>query len=165
MTHAPPTAVRGGRPGGNPPRTPAARIADVQETLRAQRHLWLATAKDGRPHLVPLAYVWDGAELVCVTKQTTRSARNLAESGLVKVAIGTAQDVILIEADATVGDPDEAGPELAAALESLPLNPTRVPGVVLLRLRPRTISTWRDLSEMADRVIMHNGVWLGATND
>jgi hypothetical protein len=73
--------------------------------------------------------------------------------------------VILIEADATVGDPDEAGPELAAALESLPLNPTRVPGVVLLRLRPRTISTWRDLSEMADRVIMHNGVWLGATND
>lgn len=161
MTQAPPAAVRGRGPGGQPPRDLADRIVDVRATLRAQRHLWLATAKDGRPHLVPLAYLWDGTELVCVTKESNRSVRNLCASSVVTVAIGTAQDVILIEADATVGDPDEAGPELAAALESLPLNPARVPGVVLLRLRPRKISTWRDLSEMADRVIMNDGTWLG----
>lgn len=160
MTEAPPAAVRGARPGGKPPREPARRIADVRETLRTQRHLWLSTADDGRPHLVPLAYVWDGGQLVCATKEGNRSVRNLRDSGAAKVAIGSAQDVVLIEADVTISDPRSASAELAAAFDHLPLNPTRVPGVVLLLLRPKKISAWRELSEMADRVVMRNGSWL-----
>src|SRR4051794_30221955 len=96
------TQVSTARPRGNPPRERARRIADVREALRAGRHLWLSTAGDDRPHLVPLAYVWDGEQLFCATKEANRSVRNLRSSGMAKVAIGTAQDVVLIEADVTV---------------------------------------------------------------
>src|SRR5437773_12492302 len=98
------SALPGGhRAGGGPPRDAVRRIADVQQTLRTQRHLWLSTASNGQPHLVPLAYVWDGRQLLCATKAGNRSARNLCASGTAKVAIGSAQDVVLIEATVTVG--------------------------------------------------------------
>lgn len=165
MTEAAPAAVRGARPGSNPPRDPASRIADVQETLRTQRHLWLSTASDGQPHLVPLAYVWDGRQLLCATKESSRSVRNLRAAGAAKAAIGTAQDVVLIEATVTVSEPASAPADLVAAFNRLPLNPARVPGVVLLHLRPQKISAWRELSEMPDRVVMKNGTWLAGDHD
>jgi hypothetical protein len=133
------------------------RIADVLRTLSTERHLWLATAADGAPHLVPLAYVWDGMELLCATKKANRSVRNLIASSTARVAIGTARDVVLIDAAVTVAAPDGAVPE---AFDSLPLNPARVPGVALLHLRPQRILAWRELSEMPDRVVMANGRWL-----
>jgi hypothetical protein len=160
MTEAPPAAARGARPGGKPPRDPARRIADVLQTLRTQRHLWLATAEGGHPHLVPLAYVWDGLQLLCVTKEGNRSVRNLRASGTANVAIGTPHDVVLIEATVTVSDPGAASAELAAAFDRLPLNPARVPGTILLHLRPERISAWRELSEMPGREVMRNGSWV-----
>lgn len=161
MTTAPPAARRV-RPGGNPPRDLARRIEDVQQTLHTQRHLWLSTAKGDHSHLVPLAYVWDGCQLLCATKEGNRSVRNLRASRTAKVAIGTAHDVILIEAAVTVSDPGTASAELAAAFDRLPLNPAKVPGTVLLHLRPERISAWRELAEMPGREVMRNGSWLTA---
>ncbi len=165
MTEAPPEVRRPGRPGGKPPRPLADRIADVQETLRTQRHLWLSTARDGQPHLVPLAYVWDGRQLLCATKAGNRSVRNLRDSGAAKIAIGTAQDVVLVDAAVRIGDPASAPPEVVSCFDRLPLNPTRVPGVVLLHLRPMKISAWRELSEMPDRVVLRDGSWLTTDDD
>ncbi|MEV6846622.1 pyridoxamine 5'-phosphate oxidase family protein [Actinoplanes sp. NPDC051411] len=148
------------RPPGVPPRPAERRIADAQRTLRSERHLWLATAADGTPHLVPLAYVWNHDELVCVTKEANRSVRNVVASGRARAAVGTARDVVLVDATVTVAEPSTVDPVVAAVLDRLPLNPARVPGVVVLRLRPYRILAWRELSEMPDRVIMTNGRWL-----
>lgn len=148
------------KPAANPPRDTARRIADVQRTLRTERHLWLATAAGDAPHLVPLAYVWDGTELLCATKKANRSVRNIAASGTARVAVGSARDVVLIDAAVTTADPASAPPEVTAAFDRLPLNPARVPGVALLHLRPRRILTWRELSEMPDRVVMCGGTWV-----
>lgn len=156
MTQAPPAA----RTGGAPPRELARRIADVQQMLRTEHHLWLATARGGLPHLVPLAYVWDGTHLLCATKAGNRSVANLRATGTAKVAIGSARDVVLIEAAVTVSEPGPVSDGLAATFSRLPLNPARVPGVVLLHFRPEKISAWRELSEMPDRVIMRDGAWL-----
>jgi len=162
MTTAPQAAAHGARPGGNPPRDLGRRIEDVQQALYTQRHLWLSTASGDRPHLVPLAYVWDGRQLLCATREGNRSVCNLRASRTAKVAIGTAHDVVLIEATVTVSDPGTAPAELAAAFDRLPLNPAKVPGTVLLHLRPTRISAWRELAEMPGREVMRNGSWLTA---
>lgn len=86
------------------PDLPENRIADVRETLRAERHLWLATAEDGMPQLVPLAYVWDGAELLCATEKDNRSVHNLAVSGKARVAVGTTGDAATRVPDASIVD-------------------------------------------------------------
>jgi hypothetical protein len=148
------------RPPGASPRPAERRIADAQRTLRGERHLWLATAAEGTPHLVPLAYVWTGDELVCVTKEANRSVRNVATSGRARAAVGTARDVVLVDATVTVAAPSAVDPAVAAYFDRLPLNPARVPGVVVLRLRPYRILAWRELSEMPDRVLMTDGRWL-----
>jgi hypothetical protein len=149
-----------GRPAGPPPRDADRRIADVQHTLSTERHVWLATAAGDAPHLVPLAYVWDGTELLCATKEANRSVRNLAASPTARVAVGSARDVVLIDATVTVRAPSREQPDVVAAFDRLPLNPARVPGVVLLHLRPQRILAWRGLSEIPDRVIMSHGRWI-----
>ncbi|RSM44863.1 hypothetical protein DMA12_15070 [Amycolatopsis balhimycina DSM 5908] len=145
------------------PRPVERRIADLRGTLSTGKHLWLATAADGIPHLVPLAYVWDGTELFCATKEASRSVRNVADSGIARVAVGSATDVVLIDATVTISTPADAPPAVASTFAQLPLNPARVPGVVLLRLRPQRILAWRELSEMPDRLIMAAGEWVSPT--
>lgn len=146
-------------PPGPPPRDAAARKADVLRMLETERHLWLASASTGRPHLIPIAYAWDGTRLVVLTRRATRTVRNLRRTGRARVAIGTTRDVVLIDAAVTLSEPAQAGPELSELLARLPLDPARVPGAIVVHLAPQRIQTWRGLAEMAGRIVLDDGVW------
>jgi hypothetical protein len=145
------------RPAWAPPRDPATRRADVVRLLETERHLWLASAAGDQPHLIPVAYAFDGRDLVVLTRRTTRTVKNLERSGgRTRIAVGTTRDVVMIDAQASVGRPEDEPAELLARL---PLDPERVPGAVVLRLTPRRIQAWRGFAEMKDRLVMVDGEW------
>ncbi|WP_163566674.1 pyridoxamine 5'-phosphate oxidase family protein [Fodinicola feengrottensis] len=123
--------------------------------LRTERNGWLATADSaGGPHLVPLAYVWDGSQIVMSTKEAARTVRN---GGRARLALGSPTDVVLIDGDLCVLP---ATANVTPEAVRLPLHPSRVPGCVYLVLKPRRVLAWRDRSEMRERVVMASGHWL-----
>lgn len=65
---------------------------------------WLSSvAEDGRPHLVPVWFLWDGECVVAFSKPHARKVDNLRQDRRVMLAVGTPGldfDVELIEADA-----------------------------------------------------------------
>src|ERR1700730_9489056 len=81
----------------------AERRKAAMERLRSNSNLWLATASDGRgPHLIPLAYWWDGSRLTTATFEGSRTLKNVRAQPKVRAAIGTASDVLMIDATATI---------------------------------------------------------------
>lgn len=143
-----------------PPRSVAQRREDVLALLQNERHLWLASADADRPHLVPFAYAWDGECMTILTRRTSRTVRNLQGGGLARVALGTARDVVLVDAKPEFIEPGEADEKTSALFASLPMDPRRVPGVIGVRLTPQRILAWRSFSEMRDRVVMRDGRWM-----
>lgn len=74
---------------------PTTSLADARLTgfLEGEPVLWLSTVSaDGAPHLVPTWFVWDGREIVIVSKPGARKARNLATDPRVMIALGDAED-------------------------------------------------------------------------
>jgi PPOX class probable F420-dependent enzyme len=73
-------------------------------TLRRSKVLWLSSVgADGRPHVVPAWFVWDGERIVLFSKPRARKIRNLRRRPHAMIALGAAGphfDVELIEADA-----------------------------------------------------------------
>jgi hypothetical protein len=58
----------------------AERRTAAMERLRSNSTLWLATASDGRgPHLIPLAYWWDGVRLTTATIATVADIADIPE--------------------------------------------------------------------------------------
>ncbi|HEY1621173.1 MAG TPA: pyridoxamine 5'-phosphate oxidase family protein [Streptosporangiaceae bacterium] len=149
------------RPAARPPRSAAQKRADVLAMLSTQRQLWLASAAGDRAHLIPLAFAWDGATITMVTRENSKTVRNLAAAGYARAAIGSPTDVVLVEGPVILADPAQAAPEVKAVLATLPLNPERVPGAISVQLTPQRILAWRDLSEMPGRTVMADGRWLG----
>ncbi len=149
-----------GRPSSAPPRSPAERRADVEHMLTQERHLWLATAGDGRPHLVPLAFVRNGDELLMISKRGSRTIGNLRTNPFARASLGDPRDVVIVEGEAELVEPDAIPEEVRALFARLPLNPDRVPGAIAVRLRPTRIQAWRHFGEMAGRTVMADGRWL-----
>ncbi|WP_163507027.1 pyridoxamine 5'-phosphate oxidase family protein [Fodinicola acaciae] len=143
---------------GAPPRPLDQRRRDVLAALANDRNGWLSTASaDGVPHLVPLAFVWDGEKIVMSTREDSRTARNLRANGRGRLAVGSPTDVVLVDGDVTISAPDADVPAVAA---ELPLHPSRVPGCVYLFLTPKRVQAWRDRGEMREKVVMAAGHWL-----
>lgn len=78
---------------------PAARIDGL---LRTEPVVWLSTVRaDGRPHLVPIWFSWDGHRLLVASKPDAVKVRNLRANPQVMLALGEAEDdfdVGLVEA-------------------------------------------------------------------
>ena len=72
--------------------------------LRSDPVVWLSSVQpDGRPHLVPVWFHWDGEQIVAFSKPHARKVDNLRDQAHVMLAIGTPGpdfDVELIEATA-----------------------------------------------------------------
>lgn len=72
--------------------------------LRTEPVVWLSTVcPDGRPHLVPIWFWWDGTALLIASKPNARKIANLRANPSCMLAVGDAAadfDVALIEARA-----------------------------------------------------------------
>lgn len=79
-------------------RTVEQRKADTVAALNRQRDLWLATADTGgKPHLIAVSAWWDGNHVIIATTAAS-SARNLDSTGIARLALGSPDDVIVIDA-------------------------------------------------------------------
>lgn len=78
----------------------------VVERLARDPILWLGTTRpDGRPHVIPIWFVWDGAAISLYSKPNAQKVRNLEHNPSAMVAVGEPEeemDVELIEGRAEV---------------------------------------------------------------
>jgi PPOX class probable F420-dependent enzyme len=85
------------------PGTDAA-AARAENFLRIEPVVWLSTVcPDGRPHLVPIWFWWDGTSVLVASKPNARKIGNLRLNPSCMLAVGDAAadfDVALIEARA-----------------------------------------------------------------
>jgi general stress protein 26 len=72
--------------------------SQVDLPLRAYRSIWVSTTRpDGRPHVGPVWYVWDGTSIYFITRRDMQKAKNLAHQPWIVVHAGDGDDVIILE--------------------------------------------------------------------
>jgi PPOX class probable F420-dependent enzyme len=80
----------------------------VDAALRADPVAWLSSVQaDGRPHVAPVWFHWDGERIVAFSKPDAQKIDNLRERPTAMLAVGTPGpefDVELIEATAELPD-------------------------------------------------------------
>lgn len=83
-----------------------AKDAHVAERLRTELIMWLSSTRpDGRPHLVPVWFLWDGQSIMMFSKPDNQKIRNLRQNSNVMVSLEAAnegEDIVLIEGQATL---------------------------------------------------------------
>jgi PPOX class probable F420-dependent enzyme len=88
--------------------SPADRRLAIERRLRSEPTVWLSSTRpDGRPHVVPAWFSWDGEVFDVFSKPNAQKVRNVREHPAVMLAIGQPNadwDVELVEGHATVLD-------------------------------------------------------------
>ena len=84
----------------------------MEAALREDPVAWLSSVqRDGRPHVVPVWFHWDGERIVAFSKPNARKVDNLRDQPSVMLAVGTPGpefEVELIEATAEIPEADAA---------------------------------------------------------
>ena len=93
------------------PTTP--KDARIDARLRTEPIIWLATTRpDGRPHLVPVWFWWDGAHVLIFSEPDKQKVRNLRHSPHAMLALDSAdqgEDIVMIAGEAALlTEPSEA---------------------------------------------------------
>jgi PPOX class probable F420-dependent enzyme len=88
-----------------PARPPNAR---AERLLRDERVVWVSSTRpDGRPHVVPIWFSWDGEALLIFSKPHARKVENLRRNPAVMLAFGDVEhdfDVQLVDGRAELLD-------------------------------------------------------------
>lgn len=85
--------------------------AHTAERLRTDEILWLASVRpDGRPHLVPVWFLWEGETVLLFSKPENQKIRNLRQNPAVTVSLDATNrgnDIAVFEGVAElIADPD-----------------------------------------------------------
>jgi hypothetical protein len=134
----------------------------VLHRLKHDKDLWAASADfKGIPCLVPLSFWWNGKYLFVATAEKNATARNIVDTGHVRVALGPTRDVVLIDASASLLGRDEFLAEYGDAyVAKCGWDPRESKKYRFFRLEPRRVECWREWNEHADREVMRDGQWL-----
>ncbi len=158
-----------------PARSPGQRKADTLAKLHQhEADVWTAsgTCGDGTamPYLVPLSLAWIHERVVIALEAGSRTARNITESGVVRLGLGPTRDVVIVDAELEEAIPmARVAPDLsdryAAQAGWDPRGaPTPAGGshgeYAYLVLRPLRIQAWREANELPGRTLMRDGCWL-----
>jgi hypothetical protein len=112
--------------------------------------------------LVPLSFDWDGEALLLATPTNSPTGRNLAATGVVRLALGHTRDVTMIEGEVAVlaldALPAELGDRFAARTGFDPR--TEPTPYSWFRVVPLRIQAWREANELSGRELMRDGRWL-----
>lgn len=75
--------------------------AHIDARLRSEPILWLSSVRpDGRPHLVPVWFFWNGETITIFSQPNTQKMRNLQRNPNVMLALEAADegnDIVMIE--------------------------------------------------------------------
>ncbi|SRR6266498_101776 len=70
----------------------------IEHWLQAFRSIWISTTRpNGRPHAVPVWYIWDGRNLYFISARNLQKSRNLKGQPWIVVHAGDGDDVIILE--------------------------------------------------------------------
>ncbi|SRR6266487_7111329 len=70
----------------------------INNWLRAFRSIWVNTTRpDGRPHAVPVWFLWDGHGLYFISARHLQKSKNLRRQPWIIVHAGDGDDVIILE--------------------------------------------------------------------
>jgi hypothetical protein len=151
------------------PRSAAERKADTLAKLHTPAiDAWVASASvsDGgspQAHLVPLSLAWIDERVVIALESGSRTARNVVEHGIARLALGPTRDVVMIDAvlDRAV-DLENAPAALADRYAAqADWDPRTASGrFVYVVLRPDRIQAWREADELVGRTLMRAGSWI-----
>ena len=85
--------------------------AHAEERLRTEPIVWLSTVRsDGRPHLVPVWFLWDGSTVLIFSQPNNQKVRNLQHNQNVMLALDSTNeggDVVLFEGKAELLSAEE----------------------------------------------------------
>lgn len=85
--------------------------------LEREANIWLATARpDGRPHLVPIWFVWHAQEIYILTTLSTVKAKNLLANPRASLALESGSQPVIAECTARHVEPPYPD-DLAAAFQ------------------------------------------------
>jgi hypothetical protein len=143
-------------------RTVEQRKRDVMAVLEAHGHMWLTTARDGRPHAIGVSAWWDGTDLVIATIGTSRTAQNLRASRVASLVAGTPDDAVVIDVAFVESMPAGEAPEVARGFSSvMGWDPREVgEGWHFFLLRPSRVQAYRGYDEIEGRDVMKDGRWI-----
>jgi pyridoxamine 5'-phosphate oxidase-like protein len=136
----------------------------VLEALSANRDLWIATAdRSGNPHLIAVSSWWHDSLLTIATSTASRTARNLAAIGTARLALGSPEDVIVVDVSLAgsvpvLGSDARLGDGFASAAGWDPR--TIDPGWSFYHLKPSRIQAYRGYDELPGREVMRDGAWV-----
>lgn len=145
-------------------RTTEQRTADVKKALGEAGDLWLASAdREGRPHLIALSYWWSGDRITVATVAGSRTDANISSTRRARLAIGTPDDVIMI--DASLIDSRKVGASPSSIADGFAAavgwDPREISNDwVFFHLQPWRIQAYRGYDELAGRDVMRQGRWL-----
>lgn len=87
------------------------RDAHIDQRLRSDLIIWVGTVRpDGRPHLTPVWFVWDGEHILIFSQPESRKVHNLRANPHVVLALDDTkggEDVITIEGEAELLAPED----------------------------------------------------------
>lgn len=118
--------------------------------LLAFRSIRLSTTRpDGRPHAVPVWYIWDGRNLYFISGRSLQKSKNLARQPWSVVHAGDGDDVIILEGPVgIVTDREELG-KIDAAYRAKYVDPGTgaqatifEPGADLYRTNVKRVMAW-----------------------
>jgi hypothetical protein len=142
-----------------PPRTTTQRREHALAQLATQRELWLATGSETGPHMIPVCYVWDGEHITMATFESSPTVRNIWATGTARVAIGSYDDVTMIDGRVTLIPVADIQTDVADAYAQVSHDPRAMPGLVYLRFTPQRAQVWNGFHEFTDRTVMRDGAW------
>jgi len=95
--------------------------AHIDRRLRNEPIIWLASTRpDGRPHLVPLWFLWDGATVLLFSLPETQKVRNLHHNPAVTLSLEAADrgyDIVILEGRASLLDDPRLRGDMPAFVE------------------------------------------------
>ncbi len=130
----------------------------TQQRMMARLHrehiVWLATVRpEGRPHLVPIWYVWHQGKLYISTGQRSVKMRNIRHQPRVAMSLPDAMNVVLVEGNArpTPELDEELAPHFMQKFKWDFRGDTEYGGLV--QITPTKILTWQgDYRQQTNRV-------------
>lgn len=75
----------------------------IENWLRAARSIWVSTTRlDGRPHAVPVWFIWDDPHLYFISARNLQKSKNLARQPWTVVHLGDGDDVVILQGPAVI---------------------------------------------------------------
>lgn len=96
----------------------------IENWLRASRSIWVSTTRpDGRPHAVPVWFIWDDHKVYFISARNLQKSKNLAYEPWTVVHLGDGDDVVILQGLAVIPTEREELERIDAAYRTKYVDP------------------------------------------